>query len=141
MKWLSFVIAFLCVSFGHASLTAPTNVRATAIGPDAFTLRWDTVTGANSYEVEVFGTLDDYLVNTGFEGLSNFPEGWGFDKARVIDAGSTQNLAHQGTCLCLIEDDGYIILPKFDDTCLLRFWAKAANKNTNSSIRVELIRG
>jgi len=141
MKWLSFVIAFLCVSFGHALLTAPTNVRATAIGPDAFTLRWDTVTGANSYEVEVFGTLDDYLVNTGFEGLSTFPDGWSCSKASVANAGEIQGMAHQGTYLGIIQNDGYVMLPKFDDTCLLRFWAKAANKNTNSSIRVELIRG
>ncbi len=141
MKWLSFVIAFLCVSFGHALLTVPQNVRAAAIGPNGFTLRWDTVTGANSYEVEVFGTLDDYLVNTGFEGLSTFPDGWSCSKASVANAGEIQGMAHQGTYLGIIQNDGYVMLPKFDDTCLLRFWAKAANKNTNSSIRVELIRG
>nr|HPI25876.1 hypothetical protein [Candidatus Cloacimonadota bacterium] len=98
MKWLSFVIAFLCVSFGHALLTVPQNVRAAAIGDDAFTLRWDAVPDAESYDVEVKEAVQSLVIDEDFEGLEDIPAGW-IKVGDYVDVITNESFAHSGTNL------------------------------------------
>ena len=134
MKWLSFVIAFLCVSFGHALLTAPTNVRATAIGPDAFTLRWDVVTDAESYDVEV----EEVIYFADFEDPSSI-EGWMMDNAkRAYSPTSTVGYDYSYGALQLISEKSYATTPLFGNPRSLSFWIKRTNSlSVNMSVFIE----
>jgi len=139
MKPLVMLVLFICLCSLYA-LTAPTNVRAAAIGHDAFTLRWDAVGGATGYTVEVLEAVDEFLVDTGFEGLTVFPEGWlNNDKAVVLNAGSIPNLAYQGTYFCGLKQNGYVILPSFNEPYVLRFWVKAQHLNVPAAMKIQLI--
>jgi len=143
MKWLSFVIAFLCVSFGHALLTVPQNVRATAIGPDAFTLRWDAVDGAESYDVEVKEAVQSLVIDEDFEDLSaindtlQFPAGW--DKqGEGTKPYEYAKLAYSGNSFAIIHGSGdYLRLPQIDNPLVLKFCARVATTVASIILNVE----
>ena len=133
MKWLSFVIAFLCVSFGHA-LTVPQNVRAAAIGPNGFTIRWDVVTDAESYDVEV----EEVIYFADFEDPSSI-EGWMMDNAkRSHSPTSTVGYDYSYGALQLISEKSYATTPLFGNPRSLSFWIKRTGSlSVNMSVFIE----
>lgn len=143
MKWLSFVIAFLCVSFGHASLTVPQNVRAAAIGDVAFTLRWDAVSEAESYDVEVKEAVQSLVIDEDFEDLSaindtlQFPAGW--DKqGEGTKPYENAKLAYSGNSFAIIYDSGdYLRLPQIYNPLVLKFCARVATTGASIILNVE----
>lgn len=133
MKWLSFVIAFLCVSFGHALLTVPQNVRAAAIGPNGFTIRWDVVTDAESYDVEV----EEVIYFADFEEPSSL-DGWTVTNAeRVYSTTSTAGYDSNGL-LTLMHSSSYAITPLLRNPQSLSFWIKRTGSlSVNMSVSIE----
>ncbi len=135
MKFYTFGILFICLSSLYA-LAVPENVRATAIGHDAFTLRWDAVDEAESYAVELLKATQDYSVDEGFEGLSNFPAGWANYDSSIKNY---PMLAHnESSYLCAIsQNEGYVRLPELSEPCLLRFWSRCSSNTSSFTLRIQ----
>lgn len=134
MKPFVMLVLFICLCSLYA-LTAPTNVRAAAIGHDAFTLRWDAVGGATGYTVEVLEAVDEFLVDTGFEGLTVFPEGWATQSAGISDYSL---LANNGTYLSTIShNNGFIRLPVFSASAVFRFWIRCSSTSSVFTVVIQ----
>ncbi|MCD8480854.1 MAG: hypothetical protein LRZ88_12020 [Candidatus Cloacimonetes bacterium] len=82
MKPFVMLVLFICLCSLYA-LTAPTNVRAAAIGHDAFTLRWDAVAGETGYEVYVNQGMEQFTMHN-FDCGEYFPEGWTYERVSFI---------------------------------------------------------
>jgi hypothetical protein len=134
MKPFVMLVLFICLCSLYA-LTAPTNVRATAIGHDAYTLRWDAVDGATGYKIEVLEAVDEYLVDTSFEGLTVFPEGWLSASATVYNYSS---FAHGGSYLCTITSNtGFVRLPAFSEPAILKFWIRCSINSSVFTLKIQ----
>lgn len=68
---------------GSATLAKPTTIDASGISTSGFTANWNAVSGATSYELEVYrkseGVSANQFMNAGFESGVTSP--WGFESA------------------------------------------------------------
>lgn len=136
MKPYALIFTFICMSSLFA-LAAPTNVRATAISQDAFTLRWNAVDSADGYEVEVKMAEQSLVIDEEFEGLTSFPDGWteGGDYTAIIN---NKAYAHLGTYFFSIPSSGnFVCLPQSLNPSVLSFWVRSRDANHSFTLIIE----
>lgn len=134
MKPFVMLVLFICFCNLYA-LTAPTNVRASAIGHDAFTLRWDTVDGATGYDVEVMEDVEQFFVD--FEEPSSL-DGWTVNNAeRVYSTTVTAGYKSYGL-LKLMRSNSYAITPVLSSPRNLSFWiCRSAHLTAYLTVTIE----
>jgi len=133
MKPFVMLVLFICFCNLYA-LDTPTNLRATAVAHDAFTLRWDAVAGATGYEVEVKEDVEQFFVD--FEEPSSL-DGWTVTNAeRVYSTTSTAGYDSNGL-LTLMHSSSYAITPLLRNPQSLSFWIKRTG-STSANINVNI---
>jgi endonuclease I len=117
-------------------LDPPLATDATAISHEGFTSRWDAVTGAENYRLDVLtGTLVDSELSTGFEGSTSFPAGWTNGNAYIQNIQAQANTGSYYAGLNLV--DKYFYTPLVTNPTTCSFWARNSASSANCTIKVQ----
>ncbi|MCB5288216.1 MAG: hypothetical protein LHW64_10515, partial [Candidatus Cloacimonetes bacterium] len=113
----------------------PSANSATAVSHEGFTARWDAVSGATSYRLDVLtGTISE-LINTGFEGPTYFPTGWTQHDSYVQDIVAN---AHDGSNYAGMNDvNDYFYTPQLNSPSTISFWTRTSSDNANNTVKIQ----
>ncbi|MCK9584961.1 MAG: T9SS type A sorting domain-containing protein [Candidatus Cloacimonetes bacterium] len=113
----------------------PSANSATAVSHEGFTARWDAVSGATSYKLDVLtGTISE-LINTGFEGSTSFPDGWTVNSSYVQN---NSTIAYNGTYYAgMNATDDYFYTPLLSSPTSISFWTEASSNKANNTVKIQ----
>lgn len=129
MRWIVVVLGLLSISLGFAQDGVPGNVSATAIAQDAFTLIWDGVEGASSYEVEI---AEGMYYN--FD--QDLPSGWIIDNASYNT--DSENFAHTDPKYLALGLVSSISSPYLGDIREFSFFSRVASASQSAKAIVNI---
>ncbi len=129
MRWIVVVLGLLSISLGFAQDGVPGNVSATAIAQDAFTLIWDEVEGASSYEVEI---AEGMYYN--FD--QDLPSGWIIDNASYNTDSS--DYAHTDPKYLALGLVSSISSPDLGDIREFSFFSGVALPSAEAKVNIEV---
>lgn len=122
----------------------PQNVRATAISDDGFTLRWDSMNGVESYDIEVLKLEDRFFTN--FDSTTALPDGWNMDGSytEVIDFSNFPTYVFSpyhvfrlynsvNSCLKIPLSS---VTNNTDDIVILSYWVRTYETNNGFSFKL-----
>lgn len=119
---------------------APVAIEPTAVSHEGFTARFNTVSGATSYRMDVFvGTGAETQLSEGFEGASTAtpPTGWMVSSSGSYILTGASN-AYSGTNYAgLNAVNGWVQTPLVTNPASLSFWARTSAGSANYTVKVQ----
>lgn len=119
---------------------APVAIEPTAVSHEGFTARFNTVSGATSYRMDVFvGTGTETQLSEGFEGASTAtpPTGWMVSSSGSYILTGASN-AYSGTNYAgLNAVNGWVQTPLITNPASLSFWARTSAGSANYTVKVQ----
>jgi len=121
---------------GVIYLDAPEALAATAVSHEGFTARWNSVSGATGYRLDVYtDDLTSAELSTSFEGSTSFPAGWTNGSAYVQNTSSN---AHTGSYYAGLNlADKYFYAPLLTNPVSCSFWARASAGTANCTVKLQ----
>lgn len=113
----------------------PALLPATNVTHDSFTANWSSVLGADGYDLEVREGASSTVLSTGFEGSSDFPNGWSASEAIVY---TYPTLAVDGSNLVVMNTTGgYVQTPLLRSPERIVFWTRASGNSSRFTIKIQ----
>ena len=115
--------------------SAPLANNATAISHEGFTARFDSVSGASSYRIDVTTGSIEELLSTGFEGSTSFPTGWTQNSSYVNNNSSEAYAGSYFAGMNLSED--YFYTPLLSSPSTISFWTRSSSPDPSFTVKVQ----
>ncbi|HOH98080.1 MAG TPA: T9SS type A sorting domain-containing protein [Candidatus Cloacimonadota bacterium] len=113
----------------------PALLPATNVTHDSFTANWSSVLGADGYDLEVREGASSTVLSTGFEGSSDFPNGWSASGAIVY---TFPTLTVDGSNLVVMNiSGGYVQTPILSSPERIVFWTRASGNSSSFTIKIQ----
>lgn len=117
-------------------LDPPVATDATAISHEGFTARWEAVSGAENYRLDVLtGTMVASELIMGFEGSTSFPAGWTNGSAYVANNSTYAHDSSYYAGLNLI--DKFFYTPLVTNPVSCSFWTRNSAATANCTMIVQ----
>jgi len=114
---------------------APLATAATNVGNNSFTANWNSVSGATGYSIDVYTGTYTELINTSFEGSTQFPSGWTQYSSYVQNnsAGAYTGTNYAG----MNAANDYFYTPALSSPTTISFWTLASSATANNTTIVQ----
>ncbi|MDY0320086.1 MAG: hypothetical protein RBQ67_08890, partial [Candidatus Cloacimonadaceae bacterium] len=131
MKSVLFTLLGLFCIFNIYALQV-SGLRSSAISDVGFTARWDAVSGASVYDLELKQGVQHKF---NFDDSSQFPDGWSAANASIY---ALESMARSAPNFAMINDvNGYIMTDMLENPGTLSFYCRTSTVNGNGSLKIQ----
>lgn len=127
---LSTLLGLFCIFNIYALQVS--GLRSSAISDVGFTARWDAVSGASEYDLELKQGVQHKF---NFDDSSQFPDGWSTSNASIY---TLKSLARSVPNFAMIDSvNGYIKTNQLENPGTLSFYCRTSTVNGNGSLKIQ----
>ena len=122
---------------GTATAAAtPTATVANDVTNSSFTAKWEAVSGASGYKLDVSTTnFTTTTTSFGFEGSTSFPTDWTQNSSYVQNSAG---IAHGGTYYAGMNTTGdYFYTTQLSSPTIIKFWVEASSSSANNTTKIQ----